>query len=352
MLFALIAFVCGSLTLIAQTLLQSTPRDIYERGQHDWNLSLQAFNELQKTAPESAYALALVGEERTEKRQYSAALETLNEAIRRKPGLRGMHSAIANIDVAQGKSAEAYDAEAAEQKLGPPDCTIEKLQCEFSAGRFDEVVKAAKRKQGAESLYWLARAYRELALQSFAELNNLPESAELHRSKAQLLRDQRRYRESVDEWRAAVKLSPADRNLRRELATALFFTEDYSAILPELQQLLGAEAGSPNLNFFVGDSLFETGQNEAALPYLETAVRLDPKLLPAHVSLGLCYIRLGNPQKAIPHLKAGLDLDQNGRLHYVLARAYLKTGQPELAKAMMDKYQQIQKTSAVSASAP
>ncbi|MBV9295375.1 MAG: hypothetical protein JOY62_13705 [Acidobacteriaceae bacterium] len=51
-------------------------------------------------------------------------------------------------------------------------------------------------------------------------------------------------------------------------------------------------------------------------------------------------------QKAIPHLEAGLPLDQNGRLYYLLARAYRKTGQSELAKDMMEKYRQIQKAGA------
>ena len=93
----------------------------------------------------------------------------------------------------------------------------------------------------------------------------------------------------------------------------------------------------------MGDSLLETEQTEEAVPYLERAVRLDPKLVPAHVSLGMCYVRLNQPEKAIPHLKMGIDLDKNGRLYYLLARAYGKTGQPELAKAMMEKYREIQK---------
>ena len=325
---------------------------MYERGQSYWNLSRGAFNELQKTAPHSPYALALIGEEKAQRRQYSPALAILNDAAARMPRLRGVHSALADVYSAMGQPAEAEAARTAEQKLGAPDCVVEKLECDFSAARFAEVVHAAKAERGPKSLYWLARAYRQLALASFAQFDNFPESAELHRSKAQLLREEHKYRESADEWRAAVKLSPNDAGLQRDLATALFLTEEYRTILPELQQLLKAQPESPNLNFFVGDSLLETEQNQAAVPYLESAVRLDPKLLPAHVSLGLCYVRLGDPQKAIPHLEAGLDLDRTGQLHYVLARAYAKTGQPERAKAMMEQYQQIQKASAGRPPAP
>jgi predicted Zn-dependent protease len=336
---------CSSFVATAQTVPQSTPQKLFERGQQYWHLSLEAYDELQKIAPESAYALALLGEDRAKKRQYTPALDALTEAAKRMPELRGAHSAMADIYAAEGKPSEAGAAEAAERKLGPPNCALEKLQCDFSAGRFEDVVKAAKLKQGPERLYWRARGYQELALQSFAELDKLPESAELHKVRAQLLRQEHKYSQSIDEWRAALKLAPTDRNIQRELATALFLSEDYRGMLPELQQLLKAQPDSANLNFFVGDSLLETEQTEEAVPYLETAVRRDPKLVPAHVSLGLCYVRLNQPEKAIRHLKMGLPLDKNGRLYYLLARAYGKTGQPELAKAMMDKYQEIQRGS-------
>jgi hypothetical protein len=43
----------------------------------------------------------------------------------------------------------------------------------------------------------------------------------------------------------------------------------------------------------------------------------------------------GVPANAIPHLEAALDTDDDGSLHYQLARAYQATGQAELAKTMM-----------------
>ncbi len=348
----LLPFVCASLGLFAQLPAQRSPGALYQRGKEYFQLSAQAFHNLQQAAPDSPYALALRGQDLGKKRQYSAALDAYNEALKHMPGLHGLHSAIADIYAAEGKAADAAEAQAAEQKLGLPDCQTQKLECDFSAGRFDDVIKVAKLKNDAEGLYWLARAYYELALQSFSELDALPESSDLHTAKAQLLRDERKYRESEEEWRAALRLSPGDQDLQSELAAALYFTEDYRGILPELQQLLKAQPGSPKLNFFVGDSLLETEQNENAVPYLETALKLDPKLLPAHVALGLCYVRLDDPQKAIPHLKAGLELDKTGRLYYLLARAYTKAGQPELAKAMLGKYQQLQKAAAASARVP
>ncbi len=261
------------------------------------------------------------------------------------PRLRGAHAGAAAVYTALGKRDEAAAAEAAEQKLGPPNCAIEKLHCDFAAGRFEDVVKTANlKKNSAEGLYWLCRAHNEMAIRAFADLGHMPESRELHEFKGQMLREQGKFRESAEEWRAALKMAPGDLNARHELATSLYLSRDYQNVLPELQEFLKAEPESANLNFFVGDALLQTEQVEPSMPYLEKAVKLDPKLLPAHASLGLCYGKLGESQKAIPHLKAALDLDRDGSLHYQLARAYQATGQPTLAKAMMEKYQQLRKS--------
>ncbi len=167
-----------------------------------------------------------------------------------------------------------------------------------------------------------------------------------------MLRDRGQFRESAEEWRAVLKVSPGDTNARHELATSLYLARDYKSTLPELLEFLKAEPESANLNFFVGDSLLQTEQVEQAVPYLEKALKLNPKLVPGHASLGLCYARTGDSQKAIPHLKAALQMDNDGSLHYQLARAYQATGQPALAKAMTAKYEELRKQAAATVPAP
>src|SRR5205807_8636509 len=128
------------------------------------------------------------------------------EAIKRMPRLRGVRSGIADVFVALGKPNEAGASETAEQNLGLPNCAVEKLFCDFKALRFEEVVKATKLKRTPEALFWLARAYNELAIQAFSELGRLPDSPQLHLVRAQLMRDQGQFRESADEWRTVLKL--------------------------------------------------------------------------------------------------------------------------------------------------
>ena len=96
-----------------------------------------------------------------------------------------------------------------------------------------------------------------------------------------------------------------------------------------------------NLPVQVDEIQVSDEQVDKALPYLEAAVRLDPKLLPARASLGLTYARAGKPAEAIPNLLAALETDEDGSLHYQLARAYQATGDAETAKKFLAKYRKF-----------
>lgn len=66
-------------------------------------------------------------------------------------------------------------------------------------------------------------------------------------------------------------------------------------------------------------------------------------MIPAHASLGLSLAKLNRAREAIPHLERALELDDDGALHYQLARAYQQIGNATRADALMAQYQEIQK---------
>jgi tetratricopeptide (TPR) repeat protein len=57
----------------------------------------------------------------------------------------------------------------------------------------------------------------------------------------------------------------------------------------------------------------------------------------------MAYSRLGRSTDAVPHLEAAIELDDDGSLHYQLARAYQTAGDAQRAQATMQKYQEIQR---------
>ncbi|HZT37270.1 MAG TPA: tetratricopeptide repeat protein [Bryobacteraceae bacterium] len=308
------------------------PKAWYGLGRSYEALAQDAFRELDKTAQGSAEWLALIADTRVEQRQYRSAFYFYKEALAKKPDLPGLHSALARVYRATNHPDWAA---AEEQKAGKPDCAKHKAACDFAARRFLEAASGA-------SLYWRARAYNELALEAFERLGAVPESVEMHALKAELLTNHGNKIEAVEEWRAAQRLAPGDARIERQLATALYVAGDYTNALPLLRKFLQQEPRSAELHFLIGDSLLHLEQPHEAIPELEIAARLNPKLLPAQAALGLALMRDDKPRNAIPHLAAAAGIDDDGSLHYQLARAYQASGEMELAKATMEKYQEIQ----------
>lgn len=336
------------------------PKAWYGLGRSFEALSRRAFDDLQKTSSESPYLLLLMADALAKERKYSNAFYFFRQAAEKMQGLRDVHVALADIYQKTGHPDWAAVEEEKSRQIPPPDCgpqitrmspgraavapAFRKPECEFLAGRYQQVVALAKGRKTAESHYWLARAYNELALNAFSRLSQLPPSAETHELMAEIYRNQGRYADAVHELQDALKLSPENPGIQKELAEALYLNKDYQGAQALLEDLLKREPGSAALNFLYGDTLVQSQQLEEGIPLLKDAVRLDPKFLPAQAALGRAYLQIGQTGEAIPHLKAALEIDDDGSLHYQLARAYQSTGQQELAKQVLEKYQEIQKS--------
>ncbi len=319
----------------------------YGLGRSYESLSVRAFDDLQKAAPESAYWLALVAETRLRELQFSSAFYLYRRALEKMPAMRGLHAHVAEVYRRTGHPDWASLEEEREQQLPKPGCHSQTLECQFHEGQFLGLLASAKGTDTPESYYWLSRAYNELALQAFARLGQLPPSVEQHELKAHIFSGQKRYADAAQEWREALKLAPHDTRTQKQLAITLKFGQDYSGALPLLQGLLRAQPASAELNYLTGETLLDLQRAQEAIPLLLRAVNRDPKLIAAHKALARGYLAAGRARAAIPHLKAALAADEDGSLHYQLARAYQATGQPGLAKEMLADYDKTQRSAAV-----
>jgi predicted Zn-dependent protease len=317
------------------TLSPQDPKGWHGLGRSYEALAQRTFQELDKSAQGSAEWLALVADSRMERRQYRSAFYFYKKAIETKPDFSSLHESIAEL---YRRAGHADWAESEMKKVQRPNCAVAKQACDFDAGRLLDAATGP-------SLYWRTRAYNELALRAFKKLGELPPSIELHAIKAEILSNHGQHLEAANEWRAAQKLAPGDPDVEGQLATALYQGANYAEAAPLLTVLLKHNPDSAGLNFFLGDCLLHMEQPEKALPYLEAAVRQDPKLLPARASLGLTYIRLGRDADAIPHLNRARELDDDGSIHFQLARAYQREGKADASKEMMAEYTRIQQKS-------
>jgi predicted Zn-dependent protease len=308
----------------------------YGLGRCYQSLSQRAFVDLGKTAPGSAYWLALVAESNAKAGKYSSAFYLYRKALGKMPRLYGVHRAVAQIYRATGHP-EWTEVELKKER--PPGCARESLECDFLSGQFEQIASAPG--ASPQTLYWKSRAYDRLALQAFLRLTQLPPSPQLHELMAELHEASRDYPVAAQEWRMAYQLSDRDPEIGTHLAGALLQAYDPRGAQQLLEVILRQRPQSAEVNYLLGYSLVNLQEPSRAIPYLYEAIHVDPRFLMAHRELGRAYLQIGQSAKAIPHLKAALNPDADGSLHYQLAKAYVATGQRQLAVQMLQVYQRM-----------
>lgn len=318
------------------------PRAWYRLGKSYEALGQAAFERLRKSNPQSPYVSALVGDTRVQRRQYSSAYFFYREALKQLPDLHGLHAALAEVYRKTGHADWAAAEAAKERALPATVCTAHPAECQVVGGHdVQAVTQESHAAASPETLYWRAKAANELALQAFLRLGQLPPSVEIHELKAEILAARNEHLEAAGEWRAALKLSPDSPKLEHELAVSLFLAKDYHAALEAATRFLKAHPDAAEMSFMAGDSLLRLEQPEPAVPYLRAALKGAPGMLPAAASLGLALSRLGRHAEALPLLEKALVLDDDGSLHYQVARAYQAAGQRDKARTALAQYQEI-----------
>jgi superkiller protein 3 len=320
--------------------------ELEARNPHAWYglnksytaLADMAFKAVEKRAPESAGWFALVADERVRRQQLHSAFFFYKKAEAADPNLPGLHASIADV---YQKTGHVDWAETERRRDARGSCQAGPLACNFFAGRYEEIVRSEA--STAEAFYWQSRAFARLAQSAFQRLEQLPENPEIHELRAGQRSAQRQYHESAEEWRKALRYAPNDEHLKQELLASVYRSADYPAALKLADELLRENPSSAQLNLLKGEILVASQDTAKAIPYLKTALKYNPKLVAAHRALGQAYMQSGRQAEAVPHLQAAASTDEDGSLHYQLARAFRATGQPDLAQKALEEYERRQK---------
>jgi tetratricopeptide (TPR) repeat protein len=315
------------------------PQVWYRLGACYQELSQESFDDLERTAAGSSYWLALVADSRAKAMQLSSAFYLYRQAISKNPKLRGVHASLAEVYAKSGHPDWARTERQREEKLGEPNCTSEKNECAFRAGNYHELAGLASKTP--EDYYWKTKAYRKLAIDALGHLGRLPPSPQLHELLASIQADEHQFPGAVQEWQKAYELSGKDADIGTQLVLALFQVQNFTEARQLLDTLVQQRPQSGELNYLYGFTLLSLKQPKDAAHYLEKSLQMDPHLLAAHSSLAQAYLAMDESKQAIPHLKAALPIDRDGSIHYQLARAYQSSGQSDLARTMLQQYQQI-----------
>lgn len=218
--------------------------------------------------------------------------------------------------------------------------------CAYFTGDYNlaSTAAAAITPQSAAALYWSVKANEHLAftaLEKFARLE--PNSARSHLLLGDMYRQRRRYDDALSEYQKALAITPNDPAALLGLASSYLGDAQIEKTIQTAQLGLQQTPADPELNLLVGEALVAQHQFAPAEPFLKKALNAKPQMLPhVYALLGEVYAQTGKTQQAIEELKLGLPSDEDGSLHYQLARLYRQTGDNKAATTAIEQMKVLQ----------
>jgi tetratricopeptide (TPR) repeat protein len=196
----------------------------------------------------------------------------------------------------------------------------------------------------AAALYWSIKANERLAFESLDRFQQLePNSARTHILLGDIYRQRERYDDAQKEYEKALEITPDDTAALLGLASAYYDDANMAKATETAQKALQRSPDDPDINLLMGEVLLSQHKFSESEPYLLKAMNAKPQMLPhVHALLGEAYASDGKTQDSIRELKLGADSDQDGSVHYYLARQYAKAGDKADADASLQQMKAIQ----------
>lgn len=214
---------------------------------------------------------------------------------------------------------------------------------EETSSRASAVLLAAA-PQSMEALYWSIKSNERLAFHALERFEQLePNSERTHLLLGDIYVQRERYGDARSEYQKALDLSPGDPAALLGLASAALHDGDTDKAIEAGQSALQRSPDDPEINILMGEALVVRHDLANAEPFLKKGLQSKPQMLPhVHALLGRVYAAAGRPQEAISELKMGLESDEDGSVHYQLARLYRQAGDDKDASLAMEQMKAIQ----------
>lgn len=303
--------------------------------------------------PDSAWGHRFLGDLLFQRERWEDAAKEYQKALAIAPKQAGLHTALGNTYLKQGKKEEAAAELRLESKANQSTCCVDSLKASahlstahrlmlgksyFAAQKYEAAADVLAQVQGVnrdneEASYWLERTYQAQGAEAYARLQeSFPDSWRTHQLRAEGDALRQNFDGAVKELQTALELRPNEPELHDALGEVYFDSQDNDNAESELKKALALDPSRTHALYLLGRLYIQQRETEKALPYLERALRLQPDLAEANSLLGTAYLRMGQYSKAIPKLQKAAATDHYGNVHYQLYEAYRKLGQPELAK--------------------
>jgi tetratricopeptide (TPR) repeat protein len=195
----------------------------------------------------------------------------------------------------------------------------------------------------AEGWYWAVRAYQKLGAAALGHAGEVePESPRIHALLGDAYQQRKMFREAQNEYSKMLVLAPDSLAALAGLANAYFADGQLALAADTAQKAVGRDPADAEINLLLGEILVAEHKYAESESYLKQSLHARADLIPrVHALLGRVFARTGRSQDAIHELTQGLASDEDGSLHYQLARLYQESGNTKAAVAEFEKSRQI-----------
>ena len=211
-------------------------------------------------------------------------------------------------------------------------------QCAFYTGDYRTAAQAARRLAANATtrpvgLYWESKAEQKLAVAALVRAGEIDaDSPRMHVLLGDTYRQRRKWGEAETEYRKALELEPESRSGRMGLAIALFQDGNNDGAMKADNEILQKDPDDPHANLLAAEITVNLHEFANAETYLHKCGKIEPEFMPrVHALLGEVYANTNRATEALAEFKLGSAGDEDGGLHYQMARLYQKAGNTKAA---------------------
>lgn len=211
-------------------------------------------------------------------------------------------------------------------------------QCAFYTGDYRTAAQAARRLEinaanRPVGLYWESKADQKLAVAALVRAGETDaDSPRMHVLLGDTYRQRRKWGEAETEYRKALQLEPGSHSGRLGLAIALFQDGNNEGALTADNELLQKDPDDPHANLLAAEIMVNLHEFADAETHLKKCSKIELEFMPrVHALLGKVYANTNRPTEALAEFKLGSAGDEDGSLHYQMARLYQKAGNTKAA---------------------
>jgi tetratricopeptide (TPR) repeat protein len=228
--------------------------------------------------------------------------------------------------------------------------------CAFYTGDFRTAALAARRLSTNLStrqvgLYWQSKADQKLAIATLTRASQIDaNSPGMHVLLGDVYRQNRRWADAESEYSKALALEPDNRSGRLGLAISLFADGKRDVALAADQLLLQTNPNDPHANLLAGEIFIQLNQYSDAEIFLNRCSGIQSEFLPrVHALRGEVYANTNRIPEALSEFKLGMNSDEDGSIHFQMARLYQKIGDKKAAAEAFQVSRQLREKKDASA---